>query len=325
MDASVGAGVCQDGVKSESHKTVLIALAANLLIGIAKLVAGVISGSAAMLAEAAHSVADTANQVFLLASLSFSERKPDENHPFGYGKERFLWSFMAAIFIFVSGALFSVYEGVTRLLHGGEKTSFPIAYAVLVLGICLEGLSLIRAARQTRDDAARQQRGVRRYVRTSRDPTTKTVLFEDSAAVTGLLIALVGLILSQVTGSHVFDALASILIGCLLAVIASLLWHDTRGLLIGEAALPEERDKLRAVLDECGGVDEVVEMLTMALGPTSLLVAAKLDLAADLDSDQIEQLAADLERSLRDAVPGVAYVFLDPTHRREKPVVSATS
>jgi cation diffusion facilitator family transporter len=312
-------------VKSESHKTVLIALGANAGIFVAKLAAGIATGSAAMLAEAAHSVADTANQLFLLASLSFSERKPDADHPFGYGKERFLWSFMAAIFIFVSGALFSVYQGVSRLLEGSGEASYTAAYVVLVLGLGLEGFSLIRAARQTRDDAARTQRGVRRYVRTSRDPTTKTVLFEDSAAVIGLLVALAGLVLSQVTGTHAFDAFASILIGLLLGVIAYLLWRDTRGLLIGEAALPEEREKLRAVLDECEGVDEVVEMLTMALGPQSLLVAARLDLAADLDSDAVEELAADLERALREAVPGVAYVFLDPTHRREKPVASATS
>ena len=312
-------------VNSETRKTVLIALAANLVIGIAKLAAGLITGSAAMLAEAAHSVADTANQLFLLASLSFSERKPDEEHPFGYGKERFLWSFMAAIFIFVSGALFSIYEGVTRLLHGSGETSYTAAYVVLVLGIGVEGFSLVRAARQTRADAAEAERGVSRYVRTSRDPTTKTVLLEDSAAVTGLLIALTGLVLSQVTGSHAFDAAASILIGVLLGAIAYALWHDTRGLLIGEAALPEEREKLRSVLEECGGVDEVVEMLTMALGPSSLLVAARLDLAQDMDSDEIEELAADLEHKLREAVPGVAYVFLDPTHRREEPAVSASS
>jgi cation diffusion facilitator family transporter len=312
-------------VNSESRKTVLIALGANAGIFVAKLVAGIVTGSAAMLAEAAHSVADTANQLFLLASLSFSERKPDAHHPFGYGKERFLWSFMAAIFIFVSGALFSIYEGVSRLLEGGGETSYGAAYVVLVLGIGLEGFSLLRAARQTRDDAARKQRGVRRYVRTSRDPTTKTVLFEDSAAVIGLLLALAGLGLSQLTGQHAFDALASIFIGALLACIAFLLWRDTRGLLIGEAALPEEQDALRAVLDECNGVDEVVDLLTMALGPATLLVAARLDLAPDLDSDAVEELAADLDRALREAVPGVAYVFLDPTHRREKPVVSATS
>src|SRR3954447_17686449 len=123
---------------SESRKTVLVALAANALIGIAKFAAGLISGSAAMLAEAAHSVADTANQLFLLASLSFSERRPDAEHPFGYGKERFVWSFMAAIFIFVSGALFSIYQGVTRLLHGAEE-SYVAAYVVLALGLLLEG------------------------------------------------------------------------------------------------------------------------------------------------------------------------------------------
>ena len=312
-------------MKSESRKTVLIALAANALIGIAKFAAGLLSGSAAMLAEAAHSVADTANQLFLLASLSFSERKPDAEHPFGYGKERFLWSFMAAIFIFVSGALFSIYQGVSRLLDGSGEASYTAAYVVLALGIALEGFSLVRAARQTRDDAARTQRGVRRYVRTSRDPTTKTVLFEDSAAVTGLLIALVGLVLSQLTGSHVFDAAASIVIGLLLGVIAYLLWRDARGLLIGEAALPEERQKLLEVLEDCDGVDEVVELLTMALGPSTLLVAARLDLADDLDSEAVEELAADLDRALRRAVAGVEYVFLDPTHRREqKPPVSAT-
>src|SRR3954447_244591 len=233
----------------ESRKTVLVALAANIAIAIAKLAAGLIRGSAAMLAEGAHSVADTANQLFLLASLSFSKRKPDVEHPFGYGKERFLWSFMAAIFIFVSGALFSIYEGVSRLLGGGSEVSYTVAYIVLGLGIVLEGSSLLRALRQTRQDAERTSRPVGRYLRTSRDPTTKTVVFEDSAAVIGLVIALIGLLLSQLTGVHAFDAIASILIGVLLGAIAFALWHDTRGLLIGEAALPEERRKLHEVLD----------------------------------------------------------------------------
>jgi cation diffusion facilitator family transporter len=312
-------------VNDESRKTVLIALAANLGIAIAKFAAGAVTGSAAMLAEAAHSVADTANQLFLLASLRLSERKPDAAHPFGYGKERFLWSFMAAIFIFVSGAVFSIYEGVSRLLHGSGETSYTAAYVVLGLGIVLEGASLIRAMRQTKRDADETQRKVGRYVRTSRDPTTKTVLFEDSAAVIGLVLALIGLGLSQLTGEHAFDAAASIAIGVLLAFVAYMLWRDTRGLLIGEAALPEEQDALRKVLDDCNGVDAVVELMTMALGPTTLLVAARLDLAPDLDSDDIEQLASDLDEALRKAVPGVEHVFLDPTPRSEKPTVSASS
>jgi cation diffusion facilitator family transporter len=312
-------------VNDESRRTVLIALAANTGIAIAKLAAGVVTGSAAMLAEAAHSIADTANQLFLLASLRFSERKPDEAHPFGYGKERFLWSFMAAIFIFVSGAVFSIYEGVSRLFESGGETSYTAAYIVLALGIVLEGSSLLRAVRQTRRDAQDVEREVRRYVRTSRDPTTKTVLFEDSAAVVGLVLALAGLGLSQLTGEHAFDAAASIAIGLLLGVVAHALWRDTRGLLIGEAALPEERERLREVLDSHDGIDEVVELMTMALGPSSLLVAARLDLAGDLDSDAIERLASELDGALREAVPGVEHVFLDPTHRSEKPSVSASS
>jgi cation diffusion facilitator family transporter len=187
----------------------------------------------------------------------------------------------------------------------------------------LEGTSLVRALRQTQRDAGRSP--VRRYVRTSRDPTTKTVLFEDSAAVIGLVLALVGLGLAQATGEHAFDAAASIAIGVLLAFVAYALWRDTRGLLIGEAALPEERERLHEVLDGCDGVDEVVELMTMALGPSSLLVAVRLDLAPDLDSDAIERLASELDEALREAVPSVEHVFLDPTHRSEEPSVSATS
>ena len=140
---------------SESRKTVLIALGANAGIAVAKLFAGLIGGSSAMLAEGAHSIADTTNQLFLLGSLKFSERKPDEQHPFGYGKERFLWTFMAAIFIFVGGSLFSIYEGVTKLMHGsGEPTKFGLTYAVLAFAFVAEGISLLRALRQTRSDAS---------------------------------------------------------------------------------------------------------------------------------------------------------------------------
>jgi cation diffusion facilitator family transporter len=309
---------------SESRKTVLIALAANAGIGVVKLVAGLLSGSSAMLAEAAHSVADTTNQVFLLASLSFSEREPNDEHPFGYGKERFLWSFMAAIFIFVSGALFSFYQGIHELLSGeAESSGWGYTYAALGAAFVLEGASLIRALRQTRQDAGNARRPVRRYVRSSRDPTTKTVVFEDSAAVTGVVIAAVGVGLHQITGEAAFDGAAAILIGVLLAVVAVGLWRDTRGLLIGEAALPEEREAMRSVLCEHPDVDHVVELLTMALGPNTLLVGARLDLADGLDSDRIEEAAAELENALREAVPAIRYVFLDPTSRHERPLATA--
>jgi divalent metal cation (Fe/Co/Zn/Cd) transporter len=182
----------------------------------------------------------------------------------------------------------------------------------------LEGTSLVRALRQTQRDAGRSP--VRRYVRTSRDPTTKTVIFEDSAAVIGVVIALLGVGLHQITGESLFDGVGAILIGCLLAGVALGLWRDTRGLLIGEAALPEEREKLRAVLDGHAGVDDVVELLTMALGPSTLLVAARLDLADDQDSDHVERVAREIDEQMRRAVPAVRYVFLDPTHRDEVPI-----
>jgi cation diffusion facilitator family transporter len=310
---------------SESRKTVLVALTANATIAVGKLIAGLLGGSSAMLAEGAHSIADTANQLFLLGSLRFAERTPDEQHPFGYGKERFLWTFMAAIFIFVGGALFSIYEGVSKLLHPpGEPATFGLTYAVLVFALVLEGISLLRALRQTKTDAERARRPVSGYVRTSRDPTTKTVVFEDSAAVAGVVIALIGVGLHQITGSQVPDAVAAILIGLLLGVVATGLWRDTRGLLIGEAALPEEREAIVGAINRHPEVDEVLELLTMAMGPETLLVAVRLDLADGLDSDGVERLASELERGIHDAVPAAAHVFIDPTHRRERPVIATS-
>src|SRR5690349_1579019 len=159
---------------SESHKTVYLALAANAGIGVAKFAGGAVSGSTAMLAEGAHSVADTTNQLFLLASLNRAERRPDEDHPFGYGAERFFWSFLAAVFIFVSGALFSIYEGLHRMFENAEpEGDATIAFIVLGIGVILEGSSLIRAARQTEAAARARQRPFTRHLRESRDPTTK--------------------------------------------------------------------------------------------------------------------------------------------------------
>jgi cation diffusion facilitator family transporter len=302
---------------SESHKTVYLALASNAGIGVAKLAGGLISGSSAMLAEAAHSAADTTNQLLLLASLNLAERPADEAHPFGYGKERFFWSFLAAVSIFVSGALFSIYEGVRRIVSGGEhEGSVGIAFAVLAVGLVLEGASLIRAARQTGSEARRRSRSFARHLRVTRDPTTKTVVFEDSAAVIGLLLAAAGLGLTELTGSVLWDGLASVAIGVLLAVVAFFLGRDTKRLLIGEGALPEEREAIVRVFDEHPKVLSVEELLTMALGPAALLVAAKLDFVPELDSDAVEEVADELERQLREEVPEITEVFLDPTRRR---------
>jgi cation diffusion facilitator family transporter len=301
---------------SESKKTILAAMAANFAIAVAKAVAGMLGRSPAMLAEAAHSVADTMNQVFLLVSLSLGDRKPDEEHPFGYGKERFFWAFLAAVFIFVSGAVFSLYEGLHALL-GNEETeaTFVIAYAVLGFSLVAEGASLLRAVSQVRGDASEAGVALRTYLRNSNDTTVRTVLFEDSAAVTGVVIALIGVSLHHLTGERMWEGLASIAIGLLLVAVAYTLGRDNKGLLIGEAARPEQRELLRDVIMGHPEVEEVLELLTMHLGPNALLVAVRLDLQDDLTAAEVEELSNRIDHELRHAVAEVSQVFLDATPR----------
>jgi cation diffusion facilitator family transporter len=306
------------GGQRGARRTVLVALAANASIAVAKLVAGLMSGSSAMLAESAHSVADTMNQVFLLASLKLGEREADAEHPFGYGKERFFWSFLAAVGIFVAGAGFSLYEGLHRIFGPtSEEGSYGVAYAVLAFALLAEGTSLVRAWRQTRGEARARRQTYFGFVRASRDPTTKTVLFEDSAAVVGVLLAFAGVGLHQATGNQVYDGLASVAIAVLLAVIAVALGRDTRRLLIGEAATPEERKAIKEILDARPELDRVLELLTMALAPDRLLVAARIDLADGLSTKEVERASSEIDRELRERVPGVWQVFLDATPRSE--------
>jgi cation diffusion facilitator family transporter len=301
-----------------ARRTVLVALGANASIAVAKLVAGLVSGSSAMLAEAAHSVADTMNQVFLLYSLAMGEREADAEHPFGYGKERFFWSFLAAVGIFVAGAGFSLYEGLHRVFGPEVETgAYGVVYAVLAFALLAEGASLMRAWRQTRDEAAESRQSHGRYVRASRDPTTKTVLFEDTAAVIGVLVAFVGVALHQATGDQLYDGLASIAIAVLLAVVAVALGRDTKALLIGEAATPDERRAITEIVEAHPAVDRLLELLTMALAPDRLLVAARIDLADGLSADEIERASSDLDRELRERIPMVWQVFLDATPRSE--------
>ncbi len=302
---------------SESKKTVLVAAGANLLIAVSKFVAGAISGSAAILAEGAHSFADTADQVFLLVSLKMGDRPADEEHPFGYGKERFFWAFIAAMGIFILGAGFSFLQGIGGLIAGGKEDTagYIAAYAVLVVAALAEGTSWFRAYRQTQSQAREQEMGFREFVRESKDPTVKTVLLEDSGALVGILIAFLGVGLSQVTGIHAFDPIASLLIGCLLAYIAFRLGRNTKGLLLGEAAPEEDREKIRRTIEDHDGVERVIELLTMVLGPESLMVAARVDLGDGMSTDQVEQMADRIDRQVREAVPSVTHFFMDPTPR----------
>jgi cation diffusion facilitator family transporter len=298
----------------ESTGTVLVALAANLAIAVAKIAAGLIGGSSAMLAEGAHSVADTTNQVFLLASLRLSRKAPDDTHPFGYGKERFFWSLLAAIGIFVSGAVFSIYQGVHGLLSGeSEVAGYLLSYAVLFISFLAEGTSWLKAVRQLRAEARAADRGVIEHVRLSSDPTVKTVFSEDTAALVGLLLAALGLGLHQLTGHAFWDAGAAIAIGVLLAVVAYLLGRDTKEMLIGEAAPAPVRDGIRAELADHPEVERVLDVRTMLLGPEALLVAARLDMDDSLGAAEVEDSTDAISAGLRTKFPQVREVYLDVT------------
>jgi cation diffusion facilitator family transporter len=301
---------------AESRRTVNIALIANGTIAVAKLAAGLMTVSSAMLAEAAHSLADTVNQAFLRVSLNLSAEQPTPDRPFGHGQERFLWTLMAAVGMFLAGAAFAVGYGIYQLLHPSESGSYLVAYVVLALAFVAEGTSWLRARKQTRAEARQAGRPLPDYVRRSRDPNVKMVLLEDTAALAGIFIAAAGLSLHEITGASAWDAGASILIGVMLMVVALFIARDSRHLLLGAAALPEERAAIEHAIAEHRGITKVHELLTLVLGPKALLVAARVDLRDDLSGGEVEQISNEIEDEIREAVPDVTEVFLDATPPR---------
>jgi cation diffusion facilitator family transporter len=318
--AARSAGDQQPGDRSRATKatrrTVLVAGGANVFVAAVKLTAGILVGSSAMLAEAAHSVADTLDQAFLLASVRQSERPPDRWHPFGYGQVRYFWSLLAAFGIFIAGAGFSVFEGILALQRGAGHHGVLPAYVALALSAAAEGISLLRAVRQSRAQARDRGVPLLEHVRTSPDTTVKTALFEDSAAILGLLLALAGLVLRQLTGMEVFDAASSMAIGVLLVVIAVRLGAENRALLIGRAADPEQLDQIRAEIEQTPGITALLDLDTMHLGPDHLIVAARVAFADDISADQAEDVADRIDGKLARQLPVVAHVFLDPTQLR---------
>ncbi|MGH3200739.1 MAG: cation diffusion facilitator family transporter [Streptosporangiaceae bacterium] len=298
--------------RASTRVTVLIAGAANVLVGAIKLTAGIMVGSSAMLAEAAHSAADTLNQGFLLTSVHRGERPADARHPFGHGQERYFWSLLAAFGIFVAGAGFSVFEGVLAL--GRESNSNPLlAYVVLAVSALAEGTSLARVLIQFRSEARRDDIELLDRVRSSPDTTVKAALFEDTAAMAGLGLAALGLALRQVTGSPVWDGAASIAIGGLLVVVAVRLGLDSRDYLIGRAAAPHDLAAIRAEIENAPGIDALLDLRTMHLGPDHLIVAAKVAFDDEISADQAEDVADEIDRRLVNRLPQVPHVFLDPT------------
>lgn len=301
------------GGGGESTRTVGVALAANLVIALAKAVGAVLIGSPALLSEAAHSAADSLNEVFLLASLRRSRRPSDREHPFGYGKERFFWSLLAAVGIFVTGGCFSFYQGVLAWhATGPEPTAdFVVGLAILGVALLVEAASLAQALSQSRTQAREQDRTLAEHVRRGDDPALRTVLAEDSTAVLGVFLALVGTVLHLVTGDGRWEAAASLAIGVLLVYVAYRLGRDAQDELIGEAVDPQQQAELRAFIEGQPEIDTVQDVLTMRLGPDSTLLAVRMDLHAGLDSEQVETVCGRIRTSLRARGQGLEHVFLD--------------
>ena len=301
--------------RPESTGTVIVAGLANLAIAVAKAVAGVLSGSAAVLAEAAHSIADTLTEVLLFVALRRGSRPADEDHPFGHGKSAYLWALLAATGTLVLGAGFAVSQGIRTIMAGSqEQGHYTVAYVVLAISFVLEGTSLVRAVRQLRRGAARYRVTVLRFLRRTPDTTVKAVTAEDSAALVGLVLAALGLGLTQLTGSPIPDGVASILIGVLLAVVAMLLVRTNVSLIVGQSPSARLRDGIREEIESLSDVTRVLEVMAMFLGPESLLVAARVDFA-ETSVTGLAASADEAERSLRARYPVITHVFLDPTPR----------
>jgi cation diffusion facilitator family transporter len=292
-----------------SKFVVYAALCANSAIAATKFVAAAFTGSSAMLSEAVHSVVDTGNQGLLLYGLRRAARPPDRQHPFGYGREIYFWSFVVALLIFAAGAGVSFYEGLHKLFHPRPVTRVYVNYVVIGLAMIFEGISWYFSLRVVR--STQGQRGLLDEVRRSKDPMVFTVLFEDSAALLGLLVALAGIALAEWLDMPVFDAAASIGIALILAGTAAWLAYECKGLLIGESVRPEVRRGIERILDDQRGIIRVNEHRSVHLGPEDVLLNLSLDFASNLSADQVEAAISDLERHIKSEYPEIKRVFIE--------------
>ena len=267
--------------ESESLTTVLVAFGANILIAIAKTAAAMVTGSASLVAEAAHSWADAGNEVFLLIADRRSKRPADPSHPFGYGREAYVWSLFAAMGLFVAGAAVSVTHGIQELVHPQPASDFLVGYIVLAVSFILEGVSFLQSVRQAKPEAESMDRDLIEHVLATSDPTLRAVFAEDSAALVGLVIATAGLGLHELTGSSVPDAVGSILVGLLLAVVAIVLINRNRRFLVGTEADPRVRAAAIRALLETPEVARVTYLRLEVVGPRSVFVIGDVDLTGD--------------------------------------------
>nr|WP_231920422.1 cation diffusion facilitator family transporter [Microlunatus soli] len=294
----------------------IAALAANTFIAILKFAGWALTGVSSMLAEAIHSVADTGNQFLLLIGGKRAKKEATAEHPFGYGRERYVFAFMVAIVMFSIGGVFALYEAYHKLesvLEGHHEDMgrwWWVPMVILVGAIIAESLSLRTALRES--DKARGKQRLSRFIRSAKAPELPVVLLEDSAAVLGLIFALFGVVLTKVTGNGLFDVIGTALIGLLLIAVAIVMAVETKSLLLGEAASPQAIAKVRAALDATDGVDRVIHMKTLHLGPEEILVAAKIAVSPRDSAADVAELINNAEAAIREAEPMVTSLYLEP-------------
>ena len=305
--------------RGQSQFTVVLALAANAGVGLLKLGAGLLTGSGALLSEAAHSVGDISTQLMLLTAVRRSAKPADRRHPFGYGKERYFWALLAACGVLVSGAIFSVYEGIRTITGDVEESAYLwVNYLVLGLALVLEGTSFVQAVRQVRRDAAEHDETVPRQLAGTDDPAPRAVFAEDLTAVIGIVFAAAGVGLHQLTGSPVWDGIASLAIGALLTVVAFLLAQSTKTLLIGRQADARTLRSIELWLEEQPEIDDVVDLMTMLTGTDQVLVCARVDVVDDYQAGELEEAFVRIDADLRAEFADVNEVFIQPVPRSNK-------
>ena len=300
-----------------SRKAIIAAFFANLGISVAKFIGFVLTGSAGLLAESGHSLADTGNQGLLMFGSKRGKRPADRAHPFGYGPERYFWSFIVALVLFSMGGLFALYEGIQKVGHPHEIESAGIAYVILGVSIALETFSLRTAAKEA--NLVKGNRTWWQFIRTAKSPELPVVLLEDVGAEVGLILALGGLSLAEVTDNPRWDAVGSISIGVLLVGIAIILAIEMKGLLIGESAGDEHLIAIERAIGDSPHVTSIIHLRTMHLGPEELLVAAKVEYDRSLDVPALAAAIDATETNLRSAVHLPATIYIEPDIRRTNP------
>lgn len=307
-------------------KAIVAALAANLGIAASKMVAFAFTGSSSMLAESIHSVADSGNQGLLLLGRKRSERARTPRHPFGYGRERFFYAFVVAVVLFTVGAAFSLYEGVHKISDPHEVEKPVWAFAVLIIAIVLEGFSFRTAIKES--NALRGDRSWVQFVRRAKAPELPVVLLEDLGALVGLILALLGVTLAVVTGDGVWDGVGTVCIGLLLGIIAVILAIETKSLLIGEGADPEQEDRIVAALESVAQVDHVMHIRTEYVGPEEMLIAAKIAVYHDDTAAEVARGIDAAEARIRAQFPEAQLIYLEPAldeaDRRNAPTAEPT-